>query len=180
MDETTRSWNERESKRETHAHNHQLESDWKKAREKEEENWRKCMWYQSAATKIRPAPLSVKIDSDITCIFTGWWDPFSRMGERERDREGGRLWKRIRELEVLLASVKESEKKGKGEWKQWERKRERAVKARKNPCFEEGRKTQRQRKNYRVRESEEKWNQNNRVRKKQGRTESTMWHWLHT
>jgi len=37
------------------------------------------------------------------------------MGERERDREGGRLWKRIRELEVLLASVKESEKKGKGE-----------------------------------------------------------------
>jgi len=39
------------------------------------------------------------------------------MGERERDREGGGLWEwvRIRELEVLLASVKDSEKKEKGQ-----------------------------------------------------------------
>jgi len=40
------------------------------------------------------------------------------MGGRERDREGEGLWERIRELEVLLASVKESKKKEKGEWKQ--------------------------------------------------------------
>jgi len=37
------------------------------------------------------------------------------MGERERDRVGRELWERIRELEVLLASVKESEKKENGE-----------------------------------------------------------------
>jgi len=37
------------------------------------------------------------------------------MEERERDGEGGWLWEKIRELEVLLASVKESEKKEKGE-----------------------------------------------------------------
>jgi len=37
------------------------------------------------------------------------------MGERERDREGGGLWERVRELEGLLASVKESEEKEKGE-----------------------------------------------------------------
>jgi len=37
------------------------------------------------------------------------------MGERERNRKGGRLWERIRELEVLIASVKENEKKQKGE-----------------------------------------------------------------
>ena len=32
-----------------------------------------------------------------------------------RVREGGGLWERIRELEVLLASVKESKKKEKGQ-----------------------------------------------------------------
>jgi len=37
------------------------------------------------------------------------------MEERERDREGEELWERIRELEVLLASVNESEEKEKGE-----------------------------------------------------------------
>jgi len=37
------------------------------------------------------------------------------MGEREKDREGGGLWERIRELEVMLASVKESETKEKGQ-----------------------------------------------------------------
>jgi len=36
------------------------------------------------------------------------------MGESERDREGVGLWEILRELEVLLASVKESEKKEKG------------------------------------------------------------------
>ena len=138
------------------------------------------MWNQSAATKIRPTSLSVKIESDITCICTGRWDPFCRMEERERDREGEELWERIRELEVLLASANESEEKEKGEWKQWERKRKRAVTARKNPYFEEGRKTERQIKNYGERESEEKWDQNNRARKKQEMTGSTMWHGLHT
>jgi len=37
------------------------------------------------------------------------------MGERERYREGGGLWERMKELEVLIASMKESEKKEKGE-----------------------------------------------------------------
>jgi len=124
------------------------------------------MWYQSAATKIRPASLSVKIESDITCICTGRWDPFSRMEERERDREGGGLWERIRELEVLLASVKKSEKKEKGEWKQWERKRKRVVTARKNPYFEEGWKTERQKELRRERER-------GKVRSKQQSTQET-------
>jgi len=37
----------------------------------------------------------------------------SRVGEREQHRVGGMLGERIRELEVLLASVKESEEKKK-------------------------------------------------------------------
>jgi len=32
------------------------------------------------------------------------------MRERKRDRKGGGVWERIRELEVLFVSVKESEK----------------------------------------------------------------------
>jgi len=35
------------------------------------------------------------------------------VGERERDRVGGILGERMRELEVLFASAKESEEKGK-------------------------------------------------------------------
>ena len=55
----------------------------------------------------------------------------SRMGERKRERVGWGLGKRIRELEVLLASVKESEKKKKeSENSEKSRERERATTAR--------------------------------------------------
>jgi len=54
------------------------------------------------------------------------------VGERERERVGGGLGERIRELKILLASEKESERasKKKGERKLGERKRERATMAR--------------------------------------------------
>jgi len=81
MDEITRSW----SKRDTHAHNQQGDSDWKKAREKEEEPWRKRTLYQSVATNFRPNSLSVQIELDITHICAGCWDPSQSRG-RERKR----------------------------------------------------------------------------------------------
>jgi len=81
MDKTTVSWSERE----THAHNQQGDSDWKKAREKEEEPRRKRMLYQSVATNFRPNSLSVQIELDITRIYAGRWDPSQSRG-RERKR----------------------------------------------------------------------------------------------
>ena len=81
LHETTRSWSERD----THAHNQQGDSDWQKAREKEEEPWRKRMLYQSVTTNIRPNSLSVQIESDITRICAGCWDPSQSCG-RERKR----------------------------------------------------------------------------------------------
>jgi len=80
MDQTTRSWSERE----THAHNQQGDSDWKKAREKEAEPWGKRMLYQSVTTNIRPKSLSVQIESDVTHICAGRWDPSQ---SRWRDRK---------------------------------------------------------------------------------------------
>jgi hypothetical protein len=63
------------------------------------------------------------------------------VGERERDRMGGVLGER-RELEVLLASVKESEKKKK-ESENSEKERERVPPRRPGESyFEEGRKTE--------------------------------------
>ena len=72
--------------------------------------------------------------------------------EREKQKErGGGVGERIRGLEVLLASEKESERasKRKGEWKQADRKKERATMARRRALFRV-----RQRKNYGERESE--------------------------
>ena len=67
------------------------------------------------------------------------------------------MWERIRELEVLLASEKESERARKKESENREKERERGPPRHAGePCFEEGRKTERQRKNYGERTSEEK------------------------
>ena len=64
------------------------------------------------------------------------------------------MWERIRELEVLLASVKESEKKEKGESENSEKERERELSRRaRTPTLRRG---ERLRKNYGERESEGK------------------------
>jgi len=64
-------YQELKRKRETHAHNQQRDSDWKKVREKEEEPWRKQMLFQSVRTNSRPNSLTVKIELDITRICAG-------------------------------------------------------------------------------------------------------------
>jgi len=84
-----RNYQELKRKRETHAHNQQRDSDSKKASEKEEEPWRKRMLFQSVAANSRPNSLSVKIESDITRICAGRWDPSQSRG-RERKRKSGK------------------------------------------------------------------------------------------
>jgi len=179
MNETTRSWSERERKRETHAHNQQRDPDWEKAREEEEEPWRKCMLYQSVTTIPRPNSQSVKIELDITRICAGRWGlPQSCGSERKRGREGGgggenkRVKGPVREQERERASKRkgerETEKKIEIEThhgtqeREWERKKERATTT--------------------ETASEENWDQNaiDRVREKEKGTEGTMWHVLHT
>jgi len=73
-----------------------------------------------------PMHCPVKIESDITRICAGrWGPPQSRGRERKRERGVGGLRERLRVLEVLLASKKESEqtrdKKSERREKEWEK-----------------------------------------------------------
>jgi len=74
------------------------------------------------------------------------------VGERERDTVRGILGERMRELEVLFAIAKESEKKGKKRVKTVSKKeKESRHGAQESPTLRKG---ERQRKNYGERESE--------------------------
>jgi len=134
MNETTRSWSERERKIETHAHIQKRDSDgtWKKAREKEEEPWRKGMLYHSGATNSRPNSLSVKIELDITRICAGRWGPPQSHGREKKRKSGvgvGEENKRVRG--PVTEWEKERARKRKGEW-ETRRKKERE-RAKQNP-----------------------------------------------
>ena len=132
---TTRSWSERERMRETHAHNRQR--DWEKAREKQEELWRKVYVIPECRNKLQT---QFTVRQNWTRYHTnqishasaqGAEVHHSRVGKREKERRGGGLGERIRELEVLFASEKERERATEKEsGRQKERKRERPTTAR--------------------------------------------------
>jgi len=168
MNEITRSWSERERKRETHAHNQKRDSDWKKAREKEEEPWRKRMLHHSVTKKSRLNSLSVKnwfryhthLRRALRSIIVAW--------EREKERVGWGLGEQIRELVVLLASEEKSERaRGKESERQGERKRERPTTARRRNN-EEGRKTKKELWRERAREMEIETTETGYARKRKG------------
>jgi len=177
-----RNYHELKPRREENANNQQRDSDWKTAREKEEEPWRKRMLFQRVATNSRPNSLSVEIDSDITRICAGRWNPLqSRVWERNRKSGGGvggenkRVRGPVSEWERERASELEKRRVKTGRMKEIERHHG----AQESPVLRKG---ERQRKKYGERESEGNWNRNNRDtgRKKEEETESTLWYVLHT
>ena len=68
------------------------------------------MLFQSVATNSRPNSLQSKLIRISHASAQGAEIHHSRVGETERERARGGLGERIRELEVLLASEKESER----------------------------------------------------------------------
>jgi len=129
MDETTRSWSERE--RHTHTTNSETRIERKRERQRKNPEENACYFRVSQQT-LELIHCQSKLNQISHASAQGAEIYHSRVGERERERVGGGLGERIRELKILLASEKESERasKKKGERKLGERKRERATMAR--------------------------------------------------
>jgi len=179
MDETTRSWSERERNTKTNNSETRIESQREKKRKNPEES---ACYFRVSQQTLDLIHCQSKLIRISRASAQGAEIHHIRVGEREIESVGGGFGERIRKLEVLLASKKESERasKEKGKWKTG-RKQELEIHhgAQGTPVLKKG---ERQKKNYGERESEGNWNQNDRDtgRKKEEETESTMWHMLHT
>ena len=109
----------RERERERHTHTTKSETQMERKRERKRKNPEKSTCYTAVSQQTLDLILCPsKLNWISHASAQGAEVYHSRMGERERERVGWGLWERIRELEVLLASEKESERAsepGKGE-----------------------------------------------------------------